>query len=242
MPEVQVYQAVWACPQIAPMQHGLFAIRVNMSLLSSSQWCQRGLLCSWNSFKLFQLPSVWRVYFFILFQINDLLFLWSWLFFFFICWLGCKRWFDSIQLYRRNACTCSKHCNNRVRFPTNFIWFCLLLFCVRRLGIELGKSVVYQEPNRGETVIHWLINICVWFLDLFFDTAVCYLFIFFLMKKQNNKNPQPSLISDVDCFRDESGCGRICPWTRHLHHPDHPKVSTGGRIITQGVPKDLTLF
>lgn len=34
----------------------------------------------------------------------------------------------------------------------SFLCFCFFFF-LRRLGVELGKSVVYQEPNRGEAVI-----------------------------------------------------------------------------------------
>lgn len=33
------------------------------------------------------------------------------------------------------------------------------------------------------------------------------------------------MIAGVDVVvRDQSGCERVCPWTRHLHHSDHPKV------------------
>lgn len=49
-----------------------------------------------------------------------------------------------------------------------FVFF----FCFRRLGVELGKSVVYQEPNRGEagillslTWLKWLI-MCYFFKTL----------------------------------------------------------------------------
>lgn len=36
---------------------------------------------------------------------------------------------------------------------TQLCLFSAFVFFLRRLGVELGKSVVYQEPNRGEAVI-----------------------------------------------------------------------------------------
>lgn len=135
-PEVQVYQAVGACSHNAPVQRGLFAAPVHMSLLTDFHWCQLGLLlCAgethWNSVNC---RVIQRVYFSVTFQMNRLLFSQVACRF---CRLGCKHWIDLTQLY----------------FLTNYIWFWLLLFSVRRLGIELGKSVVYQEPNRGEAAV-----------------------------------------------------------------------------------------
>lgn len=79
----------------------------------------------------------------------------------------------------------------------NFIWFCLLLFCVRRLGIELGKSVVYQEPNRGEAVIHWLINMCLCLISwsiLWYSSVL----VFFLNEK--TKQQKPTTLIDFWCW------------------------------------------